>query len=444
MQKALKTHLETRFPYLKSQESLLAISGGRDSMALAHLLHALNYKLVLAHCNFMLRKSESDADAAFIKAWAKKRDLPCYVQSFETNAFAKANGISTQMAARELRYAWFESLRKELGCPYILTAHHADDTAETFFINLSRGTGLDGLQGIPEQNDAIIRPLLRFSRKQIDAYIKKNHIDWREDASNETDNYLRNHLRHHAIPALKEAAPNISKGLAKTLHNLKASQSLLEDYMALVYPKVVSESFKGYQLNINELQKLPHTREVLYELLKGFNFTAWDDIYDLLNAQPGKRVLSATHRLIKDRDVLLLTENLLHTPAGEAEGENKILVNKKDKKLFFEGLRLTQEAVSEFEIKNTNEAIFDLKDLDYPLSVRKWEQGDYFYPFGMRGKKKLSKYFKDQKLSTLAKETVWLLCNGDEIIWVMGYRSDERYRVSDKTEEFIKFTIEHE
>ncbi len=444
MQNALKTHLKSHFPELKSERSILAVSGGRDSMALAHLLKALDYTIVLAHCNFRLRGKASDEDAEFVKKWSEKCGLTCFIQDFDTEAFAKAENLSIQMAARQLRYHWFEELRKEQGYDNILTAHHADDTAETFLINLSRGTGIDGLTGIPERNGKIVRPLLPFSRKQIDEYIKKNDIQWREDCSNDSDKYLRNHLRHHAIPALDAAAPQFMDGLSKTMKNLKASSALAKDYMAVVYANVVTQSFEGYQLNINELNKLPHTREVLYELLKDFNFNAWDDVYDLLDAQAGKKILSHTHRLIKDRGVLLLTENRQHLPGENAEIPNEYQLDQHDKQINGDGFVLTQKAVSHFEIQNQNEAVFAAKDLNYPLVIRKWRVGDYFYPFGMQGKKKLSKYFKDEKFSALAKENTWLLCNGGHIIWIMGRRTDERYRIRGKADGLIKFTFENE
>lgn len=447
MKNAFKSHLESRFPKLKAGKSILALSGGRDSMVLAHLLYELNYDFVVAHCNFRLRGKHSDADAVFVKEWAKEHNLQCFVQSFDTKAFVlarrtggEAQNISIQMAARELRYTWFESLRKEQNCDFVLTAHHASDTAETFLINLSRGTGLDGLLGIPEQNGAVIRPLLSFSRKQIDDYIQENGIQWCEDATNASDKYLRNHLRHHAIPALEEAAPNFMEGLATTLHNLKAIDALLGDYMALVYSKVVTESFDGYQLNISELQQLPHAREVLYELLKDFGFTAWDDVYDLLSAQPGKMILSPTHRLIKDRGVLLLTKKVLEQTTGGQE-QKEFYLTEKDIMLEFEEKILTQTSVQHIHIDNAAQAIFAAKDLKYPLTVRKWEEGDSFYPFGMEGKKKLSKYFKDEKFSVLDKENTWLLCNGANIIWVIGHRTDERYRVKTEEGEFVKFEL---
>ena len=444
MKKALKTHLETHFPDLKSARSILTVSGGRDSIVLAHLLYELGYDFVVAHCNFRLRGKDSDTDAVFVKKWAEEHNLNCFVQAFDTEAFAKAENLSIMMAARKLRYDWFEELRKQHDFDYILTAHHADDTAETFMINLSRGTGLDGLAGIPEQNGRILRPLLPFSRKQINAYIKEYGIKWREDASNDSDKYLRNHLRHHALPALIDAAPHFMDGLATTMDNLKASNALIGDYMALVYSKVVTESFDGYQLNIEELQRLPHTAEALYELLKAFNFTAWDDIYNLMDAQPGKTVYSSTHRLIKDRGVLLLTENLSRLPAGEPGKQTEYSIGQKETKLHFGGSTLNQISVQSFEIKNENEAVFAAKDLNYPLTVRKWREGDYFYPFGMQGKKKLSKYFKDEKFSGLAKENTWLLCNGGDIIWIMGHRTDERYRITADPGQLIKFTFEND
>ncbi|KKK47159.1 hypothetical protein LCGC14_3158010, partial [marine sediment metagenome] len=314
------------------------------------------------------------------------------------------------------------------------TAHHANDALETFLINLSRGSGIDGLQGIPEQNGPILRPLLPFSREQIADYAEKNNIQWREDASNNTDHYLRNHFRHHAVPELLKAAPNLLNAFSTSLKHLQSSSALVEDYISFIYPKVVTQTFDGFRLNIEQLKQLPHTAAVLYELLKNFGFTAWDDIYELLNAQSGKIVSSSTHRLVKDRDFLLLTllQNQKTPP---------VLVHEDDNMLNLDEFVLRMEYVEKADDFDPKSAVFDVEQLNFPLTVRNWEEGDYFYPFGMQGKKKLSKYFKDEKFSILDKEKTKVLCNGNEIIWVMGHRSDERYRVPEGSKKLLKFTV---
>jgi tRNA(Ile)-lysidine synthase len=434
MLEAFKNHLEKHFPYLKKSISILAISGGVDSVALAHLLYKLDYPVVFAHCNFHLRAAESNKDAAFVEKLARMLQNRLFIQDFDTLAFAEDHKISTQMAARELRYQWFEELRQEQNADFVLTAHHANDVLETFLINLSRGGGIDGLQGIPEQNGSILRPLLPFSREEVADYITKNRLEWREDASNNSDKYLRNHLRHHAIPALMEAAPNLLSTFSTSLKHLQSTSALVDDYISLIYPKVVTQTFDGYRLNIAQIQQLPNKEAVLYELLKDFAFTAWEDVYALLDAQSGKVVFSPTHRLIKDRDFLLLAE-------AENSSQKSINVNSEDKLVEFDGIQITIETVEKTVDFGSKSVVFEAEMLDFPLTIRNWQEGDYFYPFGMQGKKKLSKYFKDEKFSILDKEKINVLCNGNEIIWIIGHRSDERYRVQDGAKKLLKFTV---
>ncbi|WP_031425700.1 tRNA lysidine(34) synthetase TilS [Flavimarina sp. Hel_I_48] len=434
MLEAFKNHLNAQFPDLGKVTSILAISGGLDSVVLAHLLHSLKINVIFAHCNFNLRATESDNDALFVEKLAKTLKNRVFVQNFDTLAFAKDHKISTQMAARELRYAWFEELRERQRATYILTAHHANDALETFLINLSRGSGIDGLKGIPEQNGSVLRPLLPFSREEIADYAAENALQWREDASNGSDKYQRNHLRHHAIPALLEAAPNMLDNFAESLKHLQATSALVDDYISFIYPKVVTHTFDGFRLNIEQLAQLPNRNAVLYELLKSFGFSAWDDIYALPDAQSGKVVFSETHRIIKDRDFLLLTEH-------EDPAEQTIEVKKTDQMLQLNGMLLSIESVEKIPDLGSKSVVFEAEMLDFPLTVRNWKEGDYFYPFGMQGKKKLSKYFKDEKFSTLDKEKVKVLCNGNEIIWIMGHRSDERYRVQNGAKKLLKFTV---
>ncbi len=438
MKKAFATLIDSTFSFLKDKPVLVAVSGGLDSTVLAHLCQETGLDFTIAHCNFKLRGSESDADAVFVSELASGFSKPVFIQAFDTEAFAAAEKISIQMAARELRYSWFEELCNRHGFEYILTAHHAQDDLETFLINLGRGTGIDGLTGIPETNRRVVRPLLNFSREQIKTYAEEQSISWREDSSNASDKYLRNHLRHHAIPALTEANANFLNGFQNTLAHLRESQDLLEDYTAFLYSKIVNQSFKGYDLSITELKKVPHTKAVLYQLLKGFGFTAWDDIYALLDAQSGKYVSSGDYRLIKDRDVLILTEL-------KADTQQVYELDSEDSLLALPGLTLVLQKPENFEDCSPNEAIFDASLLHYPLRVRKWQEGDAFYPFGMQGKKKkLSKLFKDLKYSAVQKEAVWVVCSGDEIIWVVNVRSDDRFKVTQATTRFVKITAHYD
>ena len=431
---AFLNHISNNFPILFKSRVLLAVSGGIDSIVLLHRLKKAGVDFAIAHCNFSLRGKESDQDAKFVEELARALNVPIYIQKFNTKAFALENKVSTQMAARELRYAWFKELCAEHNLSHTVIAHHAQDDLETFLINISRASGIEGLTGMTENSDFILRPLLPFIRDQIAAYAEEHAINWREDSSNSTDNYLRNHLRHHAVPALNEASPDFLTQFKKTQTYLQESATLLEDYTAFLFSKIVTQSFKGYELNIPQLLEVPNTKLVLYQLLKGFEFTDWDTIYDLLTAQSGKQVIAGKHRLIRDRDVLLLTEH-------KVEVQEDFKITRKDSLINIPGLTLIIDEASQLDIKDNNVAFFDSDQLEFPLTVRKWKEGDIFYPYGMHGKKKISKYFKDNKFSTLDKESAWLLCSGENIIWIVGERTDNRYKIKSGTTKLVKFTV---
>ena len=428
-----KKHLSAHFKFLEKGKLLVACSGGVDSVVLAHLLHELDFSIALAHCNFALRGNESEGDAVFVKELSNKLDCPVYIQEFDTKKYASRRKVSTQMAARELRYQWFQQLLDAENYDYLLTAHHADDNLETFFINLSRGTGLRGLVGMPEKNEMIVRPLLTCSRKQIMGYAKQQQLFWREDSSNATTEYLRNKFRIEVLPRFKAVSENAFQNFLTSQAHLKQSQALIEDYMALVYNLVVSETLHGYRIDIPKILELPNTEALLYELLHPFGFTAWDDISSLLTAQSGKKIASNTHRLVKDRTFLLLTEipssgpMSFDIPLGTQHIKTPI-------QLYF-------EESTTFQVTNSHTVFVDAEKLQFPLQLRKWEEGDVFYPFGMKGKKKVSKFFKDEKLSLVDKENAWLLYSQDEIVWVVGYRLDDRFKMTPNTTRLLKISL---
>ncbi len=432
-------HINSHFSFLKDKKLLIAISGGIDSVVLARLLHQLNFTISLAHCNFCLRGKDADQDELFIKNLAKELQVPVFTKSFETEIVAKQEKLSIQLAARKLRYDWFGILVKENILDYILTAHHADDNLETFLINTIRGTGLDGLTGIPEKNENIIRPLLPFSREQIEKYAKDNSIIWREDSTNIETNYLRNKIRHDVIPTLKELNPSLLTSFGQTIEHLKGSRQIIDDSIARVKKMAIIPAQAGIQkFNIEDLKKLKNPKAYLYELLKDYGFTEWNDITNLLEAQSGKQVLSKTHRLVKDRDFLLLT-NLLQVKAEEKEYK----IAEKDEYLEADDfkLRLTHPKTQHSALSTQHLICLDKDKLKFPLTVRKWKNGDYFYPLGMQGKKKLSKFFKDEKMSILQKEKIWLLCSENKIVWVIGKRLDDRYKIKDTTTNILKIEI---
>ncbi len=434
MEKAFKNEIKSQFPYLSNSKILLAVSGGVDSVVLAHLCKIAKLDFTLAHCNFNLRDEESDADEDFVAALAKKMNLALFVENFDTEQYAKDNSLSIQMAARDLRYEWFEELRLKHQFDFILTAHHANDSLETFFINLIRGTGLEGLSGINADSNYIIRPLLNFSRKEILAYAEENKISWREDSTNASTKYLRNKIRHELVPVLEEINPQFLETFLKTQSHLKENEELIEDYLSLLYPKIIGKTEYGYSLDINYLKKVPNSSAILYQLLKSFGFTEWNDVYHLLDAQPGKMVFSTSHRLIKDRDYLLLTE------IDKTEDKVYKIAKNEDFAMLPMGTFSFSE-VKEINEKASNCIYIDPEKLEFPLTVRKWQQGDIFYPFGMKGKKKLSDFFKDKKLSLPEKENSWLLCSGEKIVWVINQRADRRFSITSSDQKIIKITF---
>ncbi len=434
MLEKLQLHLNTNFPFLKGKRLFLAVSGGMDSMVLLQLFHQLNYEIAVLHCNFSLRNLESDGDEEFVKYYCESKKIPLFVQKFDTKQFAEDAKLSIQVAARKLRYDWFYEQLADENFDYILTAHHLDDSLETFLINLTRGTGLEGLTGIPAQNDKIIRPFLPFSRVEIEKYIQENNLQWREDSSNASDKYFRNKVRHAIVPVLKELNPNLLSSFQNTLENLQQTQSLVEDASKLVFQIVVQEEANQLKFNLIELMKLPNYAAYLYQWLKDFGFTAWEDIYDLVTAQSGKQVFSESHILLKDRDFLILYAKEIHSDMEEYFIPKELQEVKVPLKISFCNIN---------DISNTNSnCIFVDEDfLQFPLTIRKWEEGDYFYPLGMLGKKKLSKYFKDEKMSLIDKSNQWLLCSDNQIVWVIGKRQDERFKITENTNHKLQIKL---
>jgi len=429
-----KNHISNTFPALKGKRILIACSGGLDSVVLSRLFKELNYDISLAHCNFSLRGKESDEDENFVILLADKLSIPIFNKKFNTKAYKIKHKLSIQVAARQLRYQWFAEVCAEHSFDYLATAHHLDDDLETFLINLSRGTGLKGLIGIPLINDKIIRPFLNFPRADILQYAKENNCPWREDSSNQTSDYLRNKLRIEVIPRLKEVDHNLLNGFHQTQKYLNDSMALVNDYMTLIKNLVVSETEDGFEIDVLKLQDLPNTNALLYELLAPFGFTAWDDLSDLLTAQSGKQIFSESHRILKNRKSLLLVENnFVHNKATYTIKESDTGIDTP--------INLKIERVDKILGYTPSIVYLDVQKLSFPLQLRKWREGDSFYPFGMKGKKKLSKFFKDEKLSLIAKEKTWVLSSGNQIVWIVGMRSDHRFKVENQTKKILKITV---
>ena len=428
---AFKKHIAAHFPALADQKILIACSGGLDSIVLLHLLQKIGLTLGVAHCNFKLRGAHSDADLSFIETIAGNLGVPVFTTVFDTKRYAKTQGVSTQVAARELRYEWFYSTARANGYDRIATGHHADDDLETFFINLSRVTGLRGLTGITSNTEQLIRPLLPFSRAQIMQFAKKEELFWREDSSNSTRDYLRNKLRLDVIPAFKGVNKTVLQNFKQTQQHLKESQALLEDYITLVTKLVVSHTDAGYEIDSKQLQALPNTNTLLFELLYPYGFTDFKAIASILESEVGKKVLSKQYVLHKDRNHLVLTTR-------EQVVDSRVYCIDAKQQSCTIPIKLNFTKVAQVGEHEPHSLYVDAAKLTYPLKVRAWRLDDVFHPFGMKGKKKLTKFFKDEKLSLLSKNSVWVLESGDEIVWVIGLRPDDRYKVTSATNKVLK------
>jgi len=419
---------------------LIAVSGGIDSMVLLHLYFAAGYKTGIANCNFHLRGDESDGDESFVKSVAENMDMDYHQQDFDTEGVANESGISIQMAARNLRYLWFEEIRKEHGYNYIATAHNQDDEIETFFINLSRGTGIRGLTGIPVRSEKVIRPLLFASRESIVDYATKHNIRFREDSSNASDEYLRNRVRHQLIPMLEEENPSFRNALMDTMLKLSETEKLYEQELLQLKQRLVRKEGDWIRISIKDLSGYTARRSILFEILSDYHFSsqAMEDIIHSLEGPSGKQFLSATHRLVKDRDDLILTP---------LDGED-------DRKFYLEteAGRISQPVDLEWMVVDHTEtfhipgnpkiACIDLEKLSFPLLLRHWLPGDSFQPLGMNGIKKISDYLIDTKVSLPEKDRTWLLTSDNKIVWVIGQRIDERFKVRLETRQILmmKFT----
>ena len=435
MEKLFLNNIEKNFSSLLNNKFIVAVSGGVDSIVLLHLCRNLKLNFVIAHCNFKLRGKESDDDELFVKNLAAKYKIKFYSNSFNTKELSNSSNKSVQMIARDLRYSWFNKLSEELGIDYIITAHHIDDSIETFLINLSRGAGINGFLGIPEVNNKINRPLLAFTKDQLKSYALENKILFREDSSNKKKDYIRNKIRLEVIPKLKKINPHLLESFPKTIKKLEQSKSIIADRIA----KVLSEvSFKkGGELffEIESIKNLSNIEAYVYEIFKQYNFTQWDDIVDLLDSQTGKEVVSKTHRLLKNREYLILTKKV-------GLQEISTLINSSKEEIKISAGTIIFSKADKIDKKNPYSIFLDSKKLKFPLKVRNVVSGDYFYPFGMDGKKKVSKYLKDQKISKYDKEkTLILETSKNEIVWLIGMRLDHRFSVTDKTKEILKIEL---
>ena len=422
--------------FSKRQKVLLGVSGGIDSVVMCHLFKKLGYKFAIAHCNFSLRGEESDKDAIFVRQLADELGCPYYEKNINTNWHSKRRKQSIQIVARDLRYEWFEKLREEKNYDRIATAHHINDSTETMLYNITKGCGIRGLHGILPKRKRIIRPLLFAYKDDILKYAQENGIHYRNDSSNELNKYSRNKIRNKVLPLLKEINPSADKTLAKNIQRFQEVESIYDWSIKYWKSRLFKSARGGYQIDTTKFDKVPSLKTILYEILKKFEFNA-DQVSQMLNVQEsGKQFYSPTYRLSIDRELWYITELVqpeyievivdqftewIHFPDG-GKLHLKILNSRKDIQFG----------------NNIYQGFFDEKKLKFPIKFRKWQRGDSFKPFGMEGHtKKVSDFFLEHRMSSFTKENTWLMESKDRIAWIVGFRSDNRFRLTTYTKKVI-------
>ena len=438
-------HIAQQKLFQKEERILLAFSAGIDSVVLAELLLASKFQIGIAHVNFQLRGNESDENENFAKAFAAKHSLAFYSIRFDTEAYAAQEKISIQMAARKLRYDWFETIRLNENYDSIVTAHHLSDSIETFFINVSRGTGIAGLHGISLHINHIKRPLLPFTKKEITAYAEKNNFAWQEDSSNQKDVYLRNHIRHHIVPEFEKINPSFAHQMDELLLEISEVEKIKNIWLSDLQQIGLEKKDGHIRISIDWLKSLAQGKYFLSQTLKSFNFsiTSSNDCWKALDKQSGIQFFSASHRLVKDRTHLLI-ETLSEEQLAQQAAATHFLWQPSQMVLdlgpfVIEGLEST--SVPDFNQLRSNQACLNADLLEFPLQIRKWQAADSFQPLGMQGNKKLSDFFIDEKFSLIEKDNTFVMVSGTDIVWVIGHRISEKYKVNHNCKSTYLFNI---
>ncbi|PCI97922.1 MAG: tRNA lysidine(34) synthetase TilS [Flavobacteriales bacterium] len=418
----------------QTSKILLTVSGGKDSMAMLHLFKQNNISFGVAHCNFQLRGDDAIKDQQFVKQFCEHNKIIYHTVSFNTQEYAIENGISIQMAARELRYDWFEKIRVENSYQYIATAHHKNDVAETMLINLTKGTGLAGLHGISNKNSNIIRPLLCFDSSEIDDFVKENKIGYREDLSNADTKYTRNLIRHQIIPELEKINPSFIATLNTEANQFLGDEKIILDKIKLDKERLFVANNNGFKIDIKELKKLTPLTSYLYYFLRDYNFNSTDvsDIIAGLENQSGKSYYSPTHQIVKDREFLLLND------IEEIFTEKTLIKSIED--LPFKSELI--EDISNLKIeKSNNYAYLDADKIQFPMVLRTWKNGDAFKPLGMNGNKKVSDFLIDNKISLVDKQHIKVLESNGQIIWLVGQRIDDSFKITPSTKKVFILSL---
>ncbi|HUN02336.1 MAG TPA: tRNA lysidine(34) synthetase TilS [Niabella sp.] len=417
---------------------LVAVSGGVDSVALCQLCRHSGLKFAVVHCNFQLRGDDSERDERFVASLAAQLEAPFFSVKFDTKKYAEENKVSTQVAARELRYHWFEQVRKENNYDYILTAHHADDNVETVLMSFFRGTGIRGLTGIKSKNGKIRRPLLFARRSELENFIEENKLPYVQDESNLHDDYTRNYFRNTVLPMIEKIFPEASENILSNIERMKEVSLLYRQAIEQHRKKMMVPKGNEWFLPVLLLQKSDAVATILFEIVREYGFTSGQvsEIINLLDSESGKYIVSPTHRILKDR------RHLIISPLQESENTS-VIMEGFGEYAFAGGTVIVKEMADVPSQISADDAIamLDAKNISFPLILRPWKTGDYFYPLGMPKKKKVSRFLIDKKLSLIEKERVWVVEMNKKIIWVLGYRIDNRFKITLSTEKIIQLEL---
>lgn len=442
MQKRFEKYIQENHLFETPHKILLTISGGIDSIVMFDLfLKSQKYNFAIAHCNFGLRSKESDQDEIFVRSLGKKHDIPVYTQRFDTQTYARQHKISIQMAARDLRYTWFAELLRTERYDLVATAHHKNDVIETVLLNITHGTGIAGLHGILPKNKDIIRPLLFARKEEIEKYAQENHLTWREDASNADDKYERNLLRLKVIPLLQKLNPNLENTLEQTVDKLRQTEAVFLRQVAFISEKVCKKVGANYFVDLKVLEIETDNVIVLFHILQefGFSYLQTKEIWKKRTEHSGKLFESASHSLVKDRNQLVITDKSSIKNTTDIICKNQKVLHNSLLKLNFEEI----ERDENFKIDpNPNIAFLDLDKLIFPLELRIWQQGEKFFPLGMKNQRKISDFLIDVKVPLNLKDKVFVLLSHNQIIWLVGHRIDERFKIMPDTQKILKITLE--
>lgn len=445
LQEKFIRNIQQQSLFQKTDQLLLAVSGGADSAALCELCFRAGFYFEIAHCNFQLRGEESERDEKFVRELAAKYHSQIFVKKFNTKDYAEQNKVSVQVAARELRYSWFNELLEGAQSEndgsashvqrYLVTAHHANDNVETLLMNFFKGTGIKGLQAIQPKQKKIIRPLLFAKKEEILSFIKENNLSFVEDSSNTSDKYTRNYFRHQLIPSIQKVFPQVEENLLRNIKRFREIEMLFQESVERHKGNLIEKKGNEIYIPVLKLLKLHACSTIIYEIIKEYGFTSHQvkEVLNLSESESGKYVSSSSHKIIRNRRWLIIA------PVQTLEASN-ILIQKHDKEINFKDGKLkikTEENRGASPSPSPNIATVDLSEIEFPLLLRKWKQGDYFYPLGMKKKKKLSKFFIDEKLSLTEKEKIWVIETNRKIIWVVGKRIDDRFRVTSKSKKLL-------